>query len=114
MRADTPVINKDVVEFTKSKLPDETTIYAISDFFKIFGDSTRLQILCALEANQMCVGDLCNAIDITKSAASHQLNILKANKLVKYRKVGKNVVYSLDDDHVSMIIETAKRHLEEK
>ena len=62
----------------------------------------------------MCVGDLCNAIDITKSAASHQLNILKANKLVKYRKVGKNVVYSLDDDHVSMIIETAKRHLEEK
>lgn len=114
MKVDTPVINKEAVELAKKNLLDETTIYAISDFFKIFGDSTRLQILCALESSQMCVGDLCNVLDITKSAASHQLNILKANKLVKYRKVGKNVVYSLDDEHVSMIIDTAKKHLEEK
>lgn len=114
MKVDTPVINKETVELAKKNLLDETTIYAISDFFKIFGDSTRLQILCALESSQMCVGDLCNVLDITKSAASHQLNILKANKLVKYRKVGKNVVYSLDDEHVSMIIDTAKKHLEEK
>ncbi len=114
MKVDTPIINKEIVELAKNNIPDETTIYAISDFFKIFGDSTRLQILCALESSQMCVGDLCNVLDITKSAASHQLNILKANKLVKYRKVGKNVVYSLDDEHVSMIIDTAKKHLEEK
>lgn len=114
MKVDTPIINEELVEKTKLKVLDETMIYSMSDFFKIFGDSTRLQILVALENNPLCVGDLCNALDITKSAASHQLNILKANKIVKYKKVGKNVIYELDDEHVSIIIDTAKKHLEEK
>lgn len=113
MKVDTPIINEEIVNKTKRKMISEKEIYEISDFFKIFGDSTRLQILWALDNNPLCVGDLCNVLDITKSAASHQLNILKANKLVKYKKNGKNVIYSLDDEHVSLIIETARRHLKE-
>ena len=97
MATDTPIINEEIVNKTKEKMIDDTEVYQISDFFKIFGDSTRLKILWALDDNPLCVGDLCNIVDITKSAASHQLNILKANKLVKYKKEGKNVIYSLDD-----------------
>lgn len=114
MAVDTPIIDEKLVKITKEKMLEDQELYEISDFFKIFGDSTRLKILWALENNPLCVGDLCNVLDITKSAASHQLNILKNNKLVKYRKNGKNVIYELDDEHVSMIIETAREHLEEK
>lgn len=113
MSSDTPIINEEIVNKTKEKMIDDTEVYQISDFFKIFGDSTRLKILWALDDNPLCVGDLCNIVDITKSAASHQLNILKANKLVKYKKEGKNVIYSLDDEHVAFIIETARKHLSE-
>ena len=113
MSTDTPIINEEIVNKTKEKMIDDTEVYQISDFFKIFGDSTRLKILWALDDNPLCVGDLCNIVDITKSAASHQLNILKANKLVKYKKEGKNVIYSLDDEHVAFIIETARKHLSE-
>ena len=113
MATDTPIINEEIVKKTKEKMIDDTEVYQISDFFKIFGDSTRLKILWALDDNPLCVGDLCNIVDITKSAASHQLNILKANKLVKYKKEGKNVIYSLDDEHVAIIIETARKHLSE-
>ena len=91
----------------------ETEIYEVSDFFKLFGDSTRLSILYALENNPMCANDLCKVINITKSAASHQLKILKLNKVVKYSKKGKNVIYELDDEHVSSIIEMAIDHLKE-
>ena len=91
----------------------ETEIYEVSDFFKLFGDSTRLSILYALENNPMCFNDLGKVINITKSAASHQLKILKLNKVVKYSKKGKNVIYELDDEHVSSIIEMAIDHLKE-
>lgn len=113
MDVDTPIINEELVKKAKQHMIKETEIYALSDFFKIFGDSTRLQILWALENNPLCVGDLCNVIGVTKSAASHQLKILKANKLVKYHKEGKNVIYALDDDHVKKIILFAREHLEE-
>ena len=114
MPCDTPAINIELVKTTKDQMIEESEIYEISDFFKIFGDSTRLQILWALDNNSLTVGDICNVLDISKSACSHQLNILKANKLVKYQKSGKNVIYSLDDEHVSMIIETAREHLKEQ
>lgn len=114
MATDTPIINEEKVKKTKKRMINDTEIYAISDFFKIFGDSTRLKIIWALDDNPLCVGDLCNVINITKSAASHQLNILKANKIVKYKREGKNIIYSLDDEHVSLIIETARRHLNEE
>ena len=110
---DTPIVDANKVKETKEKMINDTELYSISDFFKIFGDSTRLKILWALDNNPLCVGDLCNVLDITKSAASHQLNILKANKIVTYKKQGKNVIYMLDDEHVSLIIETARKHLQE-
>ena len=113
MPIDTPIVNEEKVKKTLKNMISDTEIYSISDFFKIFGDSTRLKIIWALDDNPLCVGDLCNVCNITKSAASHQLNILKTNKIVKYKKQGKNVIYSLDDEHVSLIIETARRHLNE-
>lgn len=93
---------------------DEQEVYDVSDFFKIFSDSTRLKILSCLIDNELTVTQICEEVNLNKSAVSHQLMILKANKLVKYRKEGKNVIYSLDDEHVSIIINTAKQHLREK
>ena len=114
MACDTPMVNPELVKKTKESMISEREIYEISDFFKIFGDSTRLQILWSLDNNPMTVGDICNVLSISKSACSHQLNILKANKLVKYLRSGKNVIYTLDDEHVSIIIETARQHLKEQ
>lgn len=95
------------------KLPDEE-IYDISDFFKILGDSTRLKILWSLDQNSLTVTEICEILNMTKSAVSHQLKILKANKLVNHTKIGKNVIYELDDEHISTIIDTAQIHLKEK
>ena len=95
-----------------NKITDEM-IYEISDFFKIFGDSTRLKILLALEEGDFNVTELCSKLSMTKSAISHQLKGLKDSKLVKYKKIGKNVIYSLDDYHVRLIIDTAREHLYE-
>ena len=97
----------------KKNMISDTEIYEISDFFKIFGDSTRLQILWALDGNKLTVTELCKILGMTKSAISHQLRSLKDNKLVAYKKQGKNTIFELDDEHVSMIIETARRHLKE-
>ena len=112
MVVDTPIVNEEKVKETKARMISDTEIYSVSDFFKIFGDSTRIRILFVLF--EVCVCDLFNVVEITKSAASNQLNILKANKLVKFKKQGKNVIYMLDDEHVLMIIETARKHLGEK
>lgn len=94
-------------------MPDEATLYELSDLFKIFGDSTRMKILFALDGRQMCVCDIASVIGMTKSAVSHQLKILRQNKLITYRKSGKNVIYSLADDHVKSIIEIALSHIKE-
>lgn len=106
-------ILEDKIRKIKKQMIPEKEIYDISDFFKIFGDSTRLQILWALDNSELTVSELCDITNMNKSAISHQLRYLKDNKLVKYRKNGKNVIYSLDDEHVSIIIETARRHLKE-
>lgn len=94
-------------------IPDDVTLYELSDLFKIFGDATRTKILFALDGGQMCVCDIASAIGMTKSAVSHQLKILRQNKLVSYKKNGKNVIYSLADDHVKSIIELALEHIKE-
>ena len=94
-------------------IPDEQTLYDLSDLFKIFGDATRMKILFALDEGEMCVCDIACAIDMTKSAVSHQLKILRQNKLITCRKSGKNVIYSLADDHVKSIIEIALEHIKE-
>ena len=94
-------------------MPDEKTLYELSDLFKIFGDSTRMKILFALDGGEMCVCDIAGVISMTKSAVSHQLKILRQNRLITYRKSGKNVIYSLADDHVKSIIEIALSHIKE-
>lgn len=103
---------REINNITKD-LKDEE-IYELSDFFKILGDSTRLKIIWCLDRNEMSVTEICNRLNMTKSAVSHQLKTLKDNKIVKYKKVGKNVIYSLDDLHISLLIETAQIHLKEE
>ena len=85
----------------------------LAELFKIFGDSTRLRIMLELFERELCVGDLADALDMTQSAISHQLRILKQNKLVKSRRDGKSVFYSLADDHVKTIIGQGREHIEE-
>ncbi len=106
-------VNTEAVESRKEKKPELPTLYELSDFFKIFGDSTRISILFAIDEGEMCVCDIAALLGMTKSAVSHQLKILRQSKLVTYRKVGKNVYYSLADDHVRDIIEKALEHIRE-
>ena len=96
-----------------ARMPSEETLYDLADFFKILGDSTRCNILFAIDAGPMCVCDIAELLGMTKSAVSHQLKILRQSELVKYRKSGKNVYYTLADDHVRDIIEKALEHINE-
>ena len=94
-------------------MPELNTLYDLSDFFKILGDSTRISILYAIDGEPMCVCDIADLLGMTKSAVSHQLKILRQSNLVAYKKNGKNVFYSLADDHVRDIIEKALDHIKE-
>ena len=95
------------------KIKDETTLYDVAELFTIFGDSTRIRILYLLYENELCVNDIANSLNMTLSAISHQLKILKSSKLVGNRKVGKTVYYYLADDHVHNIIAQGIEHVEE-
>ena len=97
----------EIVTKLKPLLPDTTLLYELSDFFKIMGDGTRIQLLWALEESEMCVNDLASLLNMTKSAVSHQLKVLRVAKLVKAQKKGKNVYYSLRDNHVKTIFQMA-------
>lgn len=110
---DCNIIHKDVIEHAKEHMPDDDIIYDLSDLFKIFGDSTRLKILCALSNDEMCVCDIANLINMTKSSVSHHLRVLKQSRLVKYRKSGKSTYYSLADSHVTHIINQGVEHITE-
>ncbi len=92
---------------------DEELIYDLADLFKLFSDSTRLKILCTLDDNELNVTQLSDAVSASQTAVSHQLSILRQNHLVKYRRDGKQVVYSLADDHVKTIINCGIEHIEE-
>ncbi|WP_304341818.1 ArsR/SmtB family transcription factor [Campylobacter ureolyticus] len=107
------VIHKEVVENTKIKMPDDTSLNELADFFKIFGDSTRVRILWALSLNQMCVCDIAALLNMSQSSISHQLRILKQNKFVKNRRDGKVVYYSLLDEHISYILKQGLTHISE-
>ena len=96
-----------------NKLPSDEIIYDMAELFKVFGDSTRTKILSCLEIEELCVCDIATATNMTLSAVSHQLRILRNAKLVKFRKTGKEVFYSLDDEHVSKIFECALSHINE-
>ncbi len=111
---DCNVIHENVVEDVKSKMLDNEFITEISTFFKILGDNTRVKILFALNHNEMCVCDIANVLNMTKSSISHQLSYLKDLNIVKSRKSGKEVYYSLDDEHVKEVFEVAISHIEHK
>ena len=103
----------DVVENVKSHMPDEDTLYDLADFFKIFADSTRIKILYVLLMHEMCVCDLAGTLGVSQSAISHQLRTLKQMDLVRSRREGKTVFYSLADDHIKSILSQGLEHLEE-
>lgn len=94
-------------------VPTEEELYDLAELFKIFGDSTRIRILYALYEEKLCVGDIANRLNMNQSAVSHQLKILKSAKLIKNRRDGKQIIYSLADDHVYTIIEMGREHIEE-
>ena len=106
-------VHKDVIERKRREMPDESVLYDLSDFFKILGDSTRINILFAIDREPMCVCDIAGLLGMTKSAVSHQLKVLRQSDLVTYKKIGKNVIYSPADDHVRDIIEKALEHINE-
>lgn len=106
-------VHEDLLKAVRDTMPEETELYDLAELFKVFGDSTRIRILFVLFEAQVCVCDLAQALGMTQSAISHQLRILKQNKLVKSRREGKSVFYSLADDHVRTIIEMGREHIEE-
>ena len=87
--------------------PDDETLYDLSELFRVFGDSTRIKILYVLFESELCVCDIARLLNLTQSAVSHQLRILKASNLVRFRREGKTVFYSLDDDHVRSVLASA-------
>uniref|UniRef100_UPI00402611F2 ArsR/SmtB family transcription factor n=1 Tax=Candidatus Scatousia sp. TaxID=3085663 RepID=UPI00402611F2 len=110
-KTDCEPINIDIVNRVRPNMPEMRMLYNLSDFFKVMGDGTRIQLLWALEESEMCVGDLAVLLNMTKSAVSHQLKVLKNAKLVRCQKRGKNVYYALDDEHVKIILEKALDHV---
>lgn len=111
---DCNIIHEAIVNQTKEKMLDNDFINEISLFFKILGDNTRVKILFALDNNEMCVCDIANVLNMTKSSISHQLSFLKQNNIVKCNRVGKEVYYSLDDEHVKEVFEVAISHIKHR
>ena len=95
-------------------MPDDEVLYELADLFRVFGDSSRIKILYALHDSELCVQDLANAVQLSQSAVSHQLRVLKDSKLVRFRRDGKTVYYALDDDHVRSILSMGMDHIEEQ
>ena len=110
-KSDCMPVNAELINKIKPNMPDMSLLYELSDFFKVMGDGTRIQLLWALEQSEMCVGDLAVILNMTKSAVSHQLKVLRTAKLVKAHKKGKNVYYALNDSHVKDIFERALEHI---
>ena len=111
---DCNVIHQDVVDKITSEMLKDDLFYKIADFFKILGDTTRTKILFALDKKEMCVCDIANVLNMSKSSISHQLGTLRRSGIVRCRKEGKEVYYMLDDDHVKRVIEVAIEHIEHK
>jgi len=113
LMCDCEVIHEDVVNQTRKQMLSKTEFHQLAEFFKMFSDSTRVQILWALERSEMCVCDLAFLLNMTKSAISHQLKSLRLSNLVKFRKEGKVVYYSLADNHVKDILDMGFVHVNE-
>ena len=106
-------VHEKVVEAVNKNMPDEDELYDLAELFKIFGDSTRIKILYVLFESEMCVCDIAQLLGMSQSAISHQLQVLKKSKLVKYRRKGKTVFYSLADSHVRTILGQGMEHVTE-
>ena len=106
-------VHEDVVKKLMSEMPEDETLYDLAELFKVFGDSTRIKILYALFEAELCVCDIAQLLGLTPAAVSHQLRVLKNSKLVKNRRDGKNIFYSLADDHVRRIIDQGMEHVNE-
>ncbi|HIY29549.1 MAG TPA: metalloregulator ArsR/SmtB family transcription factor [Candidatus Mediterraneibacter avicola] len=106
-------VHKDAAEKVRNCLPAEEELLELSGFFKVFGDATRIKILCILLQSEMCVCDLAQTLNMTQSAISHQLRMLKQMKLVKSRREGKTVFYSLADGHIKTIVNQGMEHIRE-
>ena len=107
------IIHEDIVVRVKDQLPAEETLYDLAELFKVFGDTTRIKIICALFESEMCVCDLSCLLNMTQSAISHQLRVLKSARLVKFRREGKVVYYSLDDEHIKHIYDAGLNPISE-
>ena len=106
-------VHEELLKIVEETMPEETKLYDLAELFKVFGDSTRIRILFVLFEAEVCVCDLAKTLQMTQSAISHQLKILKQSKLVKSRREGKSIFYSLADDHVRGIINLGMEHVEE-
>ena len=105
--------HQDILSRVQRAIPDEDTLYDLTELFRIFGDSTRVRILYVLFESEMCVCDIAQLLGMSQSAISHQLQVLKKSKLVKYRRKGKTVFYSLADSHVRTILGQGMEHVTE-
>ena len=110
---DVPAVHSDLVSEVRARLPEENSMQDLAELFKVFGDSTRIRILFVLFEAEVCVCDLAAALNMTVSAVSHQLKILKQAKLIKSRRDGRSVFYSLADDHVRTIVSQGMDHITE-
>lgn len=108
------IIHQDIIDKVKAELPADEILYDIAELFKVFGDSTRIKIICALFEKELCVGDLSAVLNVSQSAISHQLRTLKQARLVKFRRDGKVIYYSLDDDHIKNIFDAGYQHVNEE
>ena len=111
---DCNVIHQEAVDEVLQKMPNEDIFNKLADLFKLIGDTTRCRILFALDQNEMCVCDLANVLDMTKSSISHQLAVLRRSGVVRCRKNGKEVYYTLDDEHIVKLFEIGLEHINHK
>lgn len=101
------------LQFVLKSLPKEELLYELAELFKIFGDSSRIRILSLLQLEKLCVNEISQLLNLSPSAVSHQLRILRQARLVRYQKIGKEVFYSLDDDHIEKIFNQGLEHIQE-
>ena len=106
-------LRDDIVERVYEQMPPDEILYDLAEWYKVFGDSTRIMIMYLLMETELCVGDLAQLLGVSQNAVSHQLRVLKNNKLVKFRREGKIIYYSLSDDHVRRIISQGMDHVKE-
>lgn len=111
---DCNIIHENIVKDTLSKMPEDDLFNKLAEFFKILGDTTRAKILFALDQNEMCVCDIANVLSMSKSSISHQLGTLRRSGIVKCKRVGKEVFYMLDDEHVKKVFEIGAEHIEHR